>query len=179
MQNTAAHFLSGQYNPFPGELSPDKTKQTPLRLKNHETSVILLYHSRVLSTYGRRSAPFRPCVGKANIFAYATLHSERGDVLYAFETLALLTRCLQLRSFGVFDVAWKIFGNKNDRRACKLVRSFFALICRKITDRCQTALSLVGATAPPKMQRRGCFFTHKVSFIRTRSCSHVALPARR
>ena len=32
------------------------------------------------------------------------------------ETLALLT-LLATVSFGVFDVAWKIFNNKNDRRA--------------------------------------------------------------
>ena len=58
--------------------------------------------------------PFRPCVGKANIFVVPpTLCSEGGGdaCMTLLETLALLT-LLATVSFGIFDIAWKIFNNK-------------------------------------------------------------------
>ena len=67
---------------------------------------------RVLPTYGRRScSSLARCQG-ACIAAPLTLHCERGGwTMTLLETLALLTLIATV-GFGMFDIAWKIFGNK-------------------------------------------------------------------
>ena len=58
------------------------------------------------------------------------------------ETLALLT-LLATVSFGIFDIAWKIFNNKKrPPSASKPERSSFDYRVGKVLTVCQTALSL-------------------------------------
>jgi len=80
-------------------------------LKKQETSVILSFESAV---YIRQAVyPFSALRREGEHFCRTpTLCSEGGDAFMTLlETLALLT-LLATVSFGIFDIAWKIFNNK-------------------------------------------------------------------
>ena len=109
--NGGAVFFSQGHPPPAKSFTDAKQNRRFCRLKNRETSVILVFESAVYITAG--GLHLSGLTSGRRTFCYAPDAPQRkgGCSMTLLEILALLT-LLATVGFGTFDIAYKIFHNK-------------------------------------------------------------------